>query len=76
MGRCALSDEPELWSGEILDEAPEGSLVIGQRRVRLRNRFTPNEVAMVSVSNDNQTFAFRVAVPLQHEGALKATTST
>ncbi|MBA3500681.1 MAG: hypothetical protein M4D80_34510 [Myxococcota bacterium] len=60
--------KPELWSGEILAKAEKGSIVVGDRHIRLRNRATPKELVMLSASNDNQTFTLWVVLPLQHEG--------
>ena len=59
--------KPELWSGEILAKPEKGSIKVGDRHIRLRNRATPTELVMLSTSNDNQTFMLWVVLPLQHE---------
>jgi len=59
--------KPELWSGELIEQAEKGSILVAGKHVRLRNRATAKETVMYSAANDNQTFTFWVVVPLQHE---------
>ena len=59
--------KPELWSGELIEQAEKGSILVAGKHVRLRNRATAKETVMYSAANDNQTFTFWVVLPLQHE---------
>ncbi len=57
----------EFWSGETIDKPEKGSIVVGGRHVRLRNRFTPKEVTMLSEANDNQQFHLWLVAPKQRD---------
>ena len=59
--------KPELWSGELIEQAEKGSILVAGKHVRLRNRATAKETVMYSAANDNQTFTFWVVLPLQKE---------
>ena len=63
----AGKNKPELWSGETIEKAEKGSVLVAGKHIRLRNRATPREIVMLSSSNDNQTFTFWVVLPLQHD---------
>ena len=62
----AFADKrPEIWSGQTIAKAEEGSILVEGKHVRLRNRATPKELTMLSRSNDNQRFMFWVVLPKQ-----------
>ena len=61
-------EKAELWSGQILAKAEQGSIVIGGRHVRPRNRVTPKVTVMLSSANDNQRFTLWIEAPVQRDG--------
>jgi hypothetical protein len=64
---AAAKSKPELWSGQRIEKAEKGSIVVGKHHVRLRNKFTPKENVLLSNSNDNQTFTFWIVAAQQNK---------
>jgi hypothetical protein len=67
MAHANKKKSAELWSGETIEKAEKGSILVAGHHVRLRNRAKPTEITMLSQSNDNQTFTLWIVLPLQNE---------
>jgi hypothetical protein len=57
----------EIWSGETIEKAEKGSIIVAGKHVRLHNRAGPVEMTILSTSNDNATYSVWLVLPLQRK---------